>query len=89
MSTQPAFAITFTQEEQVLLRDLQNNQDLFNALKALLTQGQFPGNAAVAVIRSQQFTEQLLKNTADQIKQVNDAASARSQEPAKANTKED
>lgn len=85
MSAQSVPAITFTQEEQVLLRDLQNNQDLFNALKALLTQGQFPGNAAVAVIRCQQFTEQLLKNTADQIKEVNDTAASRSQQSTKEN----
>lgn len=83
MSAQSSPVITFTEEEQLTLRDLQNNLELFSALKALLTQGQFPGNAAVAVIRCQQLAEQLLKNTDDQIKSINKTASERSQQPAK------
>jgi hypothetical protein len=74
--------VIFTQEEQVELRNLNSNLELFNLLKSLLTQGQFPGSAAVALIRCQQFAENIIQQTSKQLQEVEQKASSRSEKPA-------
>ena len=76
--------ITFTQEEQLDLQRLEQNLELFNALKALLTQGTYPGNASIALVRCQQFSDTLLTNTTKQIEDIKKAATERSQKKEEA-----
>lgn len=78
--------ITFTEQEQIDLRQLEQNLELFGLLKGLLTQGTFPGSASVALIRCQQLAENLIANTAKQAEEVRKAATERSAAP-KADTK--
>lgn len=77
MSAQKTTPGTFTKEEQLELRNLSSNLELFKLLKALLSEGQFPGSAAVAVIRCQQFADNIVNQTAQQIDQINKTAAER------------
>lgn len=83
----PTNHVVYTQEEQLDLQRLEQNLELFNALKALLTQGTFPGNASVALVRCQQFADNLLVNTSKQFEDIKKAATERSTKPEAA-TKE-
>ena len=69
--------ITFTSEEQLELQRLEQNLNLFNALKALLVQGIFPGNASVALVQCQQLADQLVSNTAQQVDTIKKTATER------------
>jgi hypothetical protein len=80
--------ITFTSEEQLDLQRLEQNLELFNALKALLQQGIFPGNASVALVRCQQLSEQLISNTVQQVEQIKKTATDRSTAPKEEAKKE-
>lgn len=86
MSAQPSSPLTFTKEEQLDLQRIEQNLELFNALKALLVQGLFPGNASVALVRCQQLSEELIKNTMQQAETIKKAATERN---ATAETKKD
>lgn len=72
--------IFYTQEEQADLRNLNANLELFSLLKTLLTQGSYPGNAAVALIRCQQFAENLIQQTSKQLEEINKGAASRGQD---------
>lgn len=80
--------ITFTKEEQVDLQRLEQNLELFAALKALLQQGIFPGNASVALVRCQQLAESLISNTAQQVETIKKSATERSSAPAEESKKD-
>lgn len=83
MSAKQSAPITFTEQEQVDLRNLNGNLELFSLLRGLLTQGQFPGAASVALIRCQQFTESLINNTQQQIDDLQKAAASRTKDSGK------
>lgn len=80
MSAKETTPVTFTQEEQVELRNLNSNLELFNMLKTLLSEGQFPGKASVALVRCQQFAETIVAQTAKQIEEVQKKAASRSED---------
>lgn len=89
MAAQTNSLVTFTAEEQRDLQNLQANLELFNLLKALLVQGSFPGSASVALIRCQQFADNIIVQTNKQIEDINKSAASRSQGSEKeSNTKE-
>jgi hypothetical protein len=88
MSAQENAPITFTEQEQVDLRNLNGNLELFSLLKSLLTQGLFPGNASVALIRCQQLADSLISNTQKQLEEVQKNASSRSKDAPKSSKAE-
>lgn len=85
MSAQENAPVTFTEQEQVDLRNLNGNLELFSLLKSLLTQGLFPGNASVALIRCQQLADSLIANTQKQLDDLQKNAASRAKESSKAN----
>jgi len=76
MSAQPT-QFTFTPEEQLDLQRLDQNLELFNALKVLLVQGIYSGNAAIALVRCQQLADNLIQNTAQQVDTIKKVAADR------------
>lgn len=85
MSAQENAPVTFTEQEQVDLRNLNGNLELFSLLRGLLAQGLFPGNASVALIRCQQLADSLISNTQKQLDDLQKNAASRAKESAKAN----
>jgi len=85
MTAKESTPVTFTEQEQLDLRNLNSNLELFSLLRSLLSQGQFPGNVSVALVRCQQLAESLVANTQKQIEEIEKAASSRSSksEPSK------
>jgi hypothetical protein len=86
MSAKTSTPGTFTKEEQLELRNLNSNLELFQLLKGLLQQGQFPGSAAVALIRCQQFADNIITQTSQAIEGINKAANERPDADATAST---
>lgn len=78
MAAQENTPVTFTEQEQLDLRNLNSNLELFSMLRGLLIQGQFPGSASVALVRCQQLAENLISNTQKQIEDIQKSASSRS-----------
>ena len=74
-------AITYTSEEQVTLKQLQENGRVLANLKALLNDGTYPGKVAVSLIESLNFTNGLIKGTEQRIATIIKQAEERATNP--------
>lgn len=81
MSEKP---ITFSEQEQISIRNLENSGNELTAYKNLLLKSSFKGEDAPSVIGLVNFLDSLLNQTANQLKSITQTASLRTQQPVEA-----